>query len=129
MIGDWLLDRTKPDEKASAQLVSTMTGALTADDMRVNPDTKKKQRVKVETIKAAAGLDYFIMVYADREAPIAIYLKDMDNQTLASNTNSNWYPSVSYKPTQKGPLSLIVVGPDNETAYTTKIYTWRHPGS
>jgi hypothetical protein len=129
VIGDWVLEHAKPDEKSVAQLVSTTTGALGDSDMRVNPDTKKKQRVKVETIDASAGLDYFAFVYADRKTPIAIYLKDADNQTLASNTNSGWYPSLSFKPTHSGPLSLIVVGPDDDTAFTTKIYTWRHPGS
>ncbi len=129
VIGAWVLDKNRPDAKAVAQLVSTSQGKLESGDMRVDPDSKKKERVKVETLTLSAGTSYFFFVYADNEAPISIYLKDGNNQTVASNTNSDWYPSVSFKPAAKGSWSLVIVGPDADTSFTTKLYSWQSSGS
>ncbi len=129
VIGTWVLDQAKPDAKAVAQLVSTSHGTLNSGDMRVDPNTKKKERVKVEKLNLSAGTSYFIFVYADNEVPISIYLNDGNNQTQVSNTNSGWYPSLSFKSTVGGALSLVVTGPDEDTAYTTKVYSWQSSNS
>ena len=129
VLGAWVLDRSKPNAKAVAQLISTTSGVLGASDMRVDPDTKKKERVKVETLILSANTPYFIFVYADHEAPISIYLKDGSNTTQVSNTNSEWYPSLSFKPTTTGSMAMVIIGPDDDTPYTMKVYTWQSPGS
>jgi hypothetical protein len=125
----WVLDRGKPDAKAVAQLISTNQGKLTADDMRVNPDTKKKERVKVEKLNLSAGTRYLIFVYAENNAEIKIYLKDSNNQTVVDNTNSEWYPNVSFNPTTAGTWSLVVSGPDDDISYTMRLYSWQSSGS
>ena len=129
VLGDWILEHAKPGAKSVAQLVSTTTGQLGSDDMRIDPDTKKKERVKVESLSLTAGVPYLIFVYANGEAPISIYLKDADDQTQTNNTNSEWYPSLSFKPTKTGSWSLVVIGPDNDTSFTTKLFSWQTPGS
>lgn len=129
VIGDWVLDRARPNAKSIAQLASATSGGLEANDMRVDPDTKKKERVNVETLNLSAGVSYFIFVYADHQAPISIYLKDSNNQTLASSTNSQWYPSLSFQPANSGSWSLVIIGPDDDTSYTTKVYSWQTSGS
>ena len=75
VIGQWVLESARPDAESTADLVSETTGLMTGDDMRVDPDTHKKQRVKVDTLNLTAGTSYFVLVYADRETPIAIYLR------------------------------------------------------
>ncbi|MGO9134740.1 MAG: trypsin-like peptidase domain-containing protein [Methylovirgula sp.] len=129
VIGAWVLDKAKPDAKSTAQLVSTTPGQLTTGDMRIDSTTKKNERIKVQTLNLQAGVSYFIFVYADKETPIAVYLKDANNRTLVSNTDSQWYPGLSFKPTASGPLSLMIVGPDRDTTYTTKVYSWQQSNS
>ncbi len=97
--------------------------------MRIDPNTKQKIRINVETLKLTANTSYFIFVYADNDANVKIYLKDANNNTLANNTNSGWYPSVSFVPPTTGDWSLVVVGPDADTTYTTRIYTWKPSSS
>ena len=125
VIGQWVLESARPDAKSTADLVSETAGLMTGDDMRVDPDTHKKQRVKVDTFNLTAGTSYFVLAYADRETPIAIYLKDANNQTQVNNTNSHWYPSVSFKPAASGPFSLVVTAPDADVSYKIKLYAWR----
>lgn len=129
VIGAWVMDHAKPDPKAVAEPVSTATDKLVDADMRIDPITKKKQRIKVQTLQLKAGVPYFIFVYADKQAPIAIYLKDVNNRTLVSNTDNQWYPSLSFKPVDNGSLSLVVVGPDSDTSFTTKVYSWQSSNS
>jgi hypothetical protein len=125
----WLLDRSKPNALAKAQLESETHGALVSSEMRVDPTTKQNIRVNVETLKLAGNTPYFIFVYANNDANVKIYLKNQSNTTFASNTNSGWYPSVAFTPPSTGDWSLVVVGPDADTAYTTRVYTWKTPNS
>lgn len=129
VIGTWVLDHAKPDPKATATPVSTTPDKLVTNDMRIDPTTKKAQRIKVQTLSLKAGVPYFVFVYADKETPVAIYLKDANNRTIVSNTDSQWYPSLSYKPTADGSVSLVIVGPDKDTGITTKVYSWQESNS
>jgi ABC-type transport system substrate-binding protein len=128
VIGQWILENARPDVSSTAELISETAGRMTGDDLRADPDNETKLRIKVETLNLTAGTDYFIFVYADREAPIAIFLKDSQNQTQANNINSHWYPGVSFKPTSSGPFSLVVVSADADVTYKVRLYAWR-PGA
>ncbi len=125
VFGAWLLDQAKPNATAVARLVSETPGKLEDDDMRVDPDSKKKERIKVENLSLSAGTPYFVYVYADHWNSISIYLKDSNHQTVASNTNSDWYPGVSFTPPASGSWSLVIVGPDVDTTFTTRLYSWQ----
>jgi hypothetical protein len=129
VMGAWVLDRSKPNSGVTPQLASETHGKLTSDEMRIDPNTKQKIRINVETLKLTANTSYLIFVYADDDANVKIYMKDANNNTLADNTNSGWYPSVSFVPPTTGDWSLVVVGPDDDTTYTTRVYTWKSTGS
>ncbi|MGB8277935.1 MAG: trypsin-like peptidase domain-containing protein [Methylovirgula sp.] len=129
VFGAQALDQAKPTAKAVARLVSETHGKLEDDDMRVDPDSKKKERVKIETLTLSAGTRYFVFVYADRWTSISIYLEDGNHQTVARNTDSGWYPGVSFTPPASGSWSLVVVGPDADTTFTRRLYSWQSSAS
>ncbi len=123
------LSKSKPNTKAVARLVSETPGKLEAQDAGIDPTTKKKQRVKIIKLDLSAGTPYFIFVYADNQTPIAIYVKGSDNRTLIDDTQSQWHPHMPFTPTSSGPWSLVVVGPDADTTFTTRLYDWQSSGS
>ncbi len=129
LIGAWVLQQAKPDPKATALLVSQTDDKLQSSDLSVDPVTKKRQRIKVEKVNLSAGVHYLIFVYGADETELQIYLKDANNDTDADNTNSQWYPSVSYTPTAAGAWSLVVVGPDQDSSFTMKVYSWQSTSS
>lgn len=129
VIGAWVLDQSKPDPKATAQLVSQTQDKLEASDMIVDPVSKKRRRTKIEKLNLSAGTHYLIYVYADDQTGVEIYLKDANNETDANNLNSYWYPSVSYTPSAAGTWSLVVVGPDRDTSFTMRVYSWQSSSS
>ncbi|HLH11488.1 MAG TPA: trypsin-like peptidase domain-containing protein [Methylovirgula sp.] len=129
VIGAWVIDQSKPDPKATAQLVSETQDKLTASDLVIDPVSGKNQRTKVEKLNLSEKTRYLVLVYASDETNIQIYLKDAKNQTDADNSNAQWYPSVSYSPPASGTWSLVVVGPDRDTSFTTRVYTWQPSSS
>jgi hypothetical protein len=132
VIGAQIMDENRPNPKAVARLISETHGKLDEDDMHFLTDDKnatRKVRMKREKLGLSAGTSYFIFVYADSERPIDIYLKDGNDQTVARKANADWYPGFSFKPSTSGPWTLIVVGPDLNTSYTTRVYTWQSSAS
>ncbi len=124
------LAKSKPtDTKAVARLVSETPGKLEAHDAGIDPITNKKQRVKVIKLDLSAGTPYFIFVYADNQTQIGIYLKGSDNRTVVEDTQSQWHPHMPFTPTTSGSWSLVVVGPDADTTFTTRLYSWQSSGS
>lgn len=126
--GDWVLDKQKPSQQASAQVVSEAEEKLEAADMQIGSDGKK-QRVKVTKLDLAADKIYTIFAYAEKQTPIKLYLVDANDQKVAESEGDRWFPSLKFKPAANGVWSLYVVGPDEDIGVTVKLYTWQSPAS
>jgi hypothetical protein len=120
-----LLAEDQPSAKAVAQLVFEAHDKLAAADKR--PGTKERARTR--RFDLTAGTHYSVFVYAANQTPIEIFLKDGKDQTIASKTNSQWHPILGFTPSTSGSWSLVIVGPDADTSFTTRLYSWQSSGS
>jgi pSer/pThr/pTyr-binding forkhead associated (FHA) protein len=122
--GDWVLEKHRGNSSSVPEIVSENKGKLEAADLQVGKDGKN-QRVKVTRLDMSSGKTYTVFVYADNQTAIKFYLVDAHDQKAAESSGDNWYPSLNFKPPADDSWSLYVVGPDEDTTYTVKIYSWR----
>jgi hypothetical protein len=127
-----VLDEIKPYASAVPELVSEETATLSNADRISDPTTGLRHRVKQHKITLQAGVPTVAIVYAGQTGVMLSYVDQEGKPTDLADTEGTPWPHLSIKADANETGYVVVDGPNLDTPYVFRVYTWRNsktPGS
>jgi hypothetical protein len=124
-----VLDEIKPQPDAIAQFVLEERATLGESDLVEGGVGDRRHRVKQHKVTFRAGVPMVFLVYAGQTDVNLSYIKEDGTLTGLVNTNNQGtpWPTLSRTANKDEDGYIVVDGPDQDTPYAFRIYTWKRP--
>ena len=122
-----VLNEIKPDSEAMPILASEEKATLSEADRIKDPTSGLRHRVRQHKVTLQAGVPTAVVVYAGQTGVDLSYVDQEGKPTELANTEGTPWPHLSFAE-HKGESGYILVdGPDLDTPYVLRVYTWKKP--
>jgi hypothetical protein len=122
-----ILDEIKPVANAIPTLVSEEKATLGEANRIDDPTSGKQHRVQQHKISIEPGVPTTVVVYAGQTAVNLSYVDQDGKQTEPEQAEDTPWPHLSFSK-DKGENGYVAVdGPNQDTPYIIRVYTWKKP--
>lgn len=126
-----VLEANKPNPNANPVVASQGKFTLgTAERAKIrNSDGEDEtRRRKQHVFKLQRGANHLFLAYAQRSVNISLYLS-VGGRIVSKQDSERWYPAIAYRAPADASVEIVVMGPDEDVAYTLTDYVWDAPRS